>query len=79
MKEGECMAMTCVTGGKECTGCMSCYDEKEKLPEEQTGLTDEQKKDFFECLDGAKEAVMETYGLDEYDAVSLIAEYVERQ
>ena len=68
------MAMTCVSGCKECTGCMSCYDDT--APEEHE-LTRKQKKDFFDILDEVKEAAMELYKLSEYDAVSLIGEYVE--
>ena len=68
------MAMTCVSGCKECTGCMGCYDDA--APDDHE-LTRKQKKDFFDILDEVKEAAMELYKLSEYDAVSLIGEYVE--
>ena len=68
------MAMTCVSGCKECTGCMRCYDD---AATDEHELTRKQKKDFFDILDEVKEAAMELYKLSEYDAVSLIGEYVE--
>lgn len=68
------MSLTCVNGCKECTGCMSCYDDA--APDENE-LTKKQKREFFDVLDEVKEAAMELYGLNEYDAVSLIGEYVE--
>lgn len=71
------MAMSCITGGKECTGCMACYDDREACEEVQTP-TNEQKEDIFECLDGVKEAAMEMYSLNEYDVMNVFSEYVER-
>lgn len=53
---------------------MSCYDDA--APDEHE-LTRKQKRDFFDVLDEVKEAAMELYKLSEYDAVSLIGEYVE--
>ena len=71
------MAMSCITGGKECTGCMACYDDREVYEEVQFP-TKEQKEDIFECLDGVKEAAMEMYKLDEYGVMNVFSEYVER-
>lgn len=70
------MSLSCVTGGKVCTGCMDCYDDRE-IEEESREMSEEDKADAFEALDGVKLAIMDLYGLDEYDAVSVISEYVE--
>lgn len=72
------MAMSCITGGKECTGCMACYDDREVYEEDEKELTKEQKEDIFQCFDGAKEAVMEMYDLGEEQAIDLLVEFIER-
>ena len=76
-KERKKMAMSCITSGKECTGCMACYGEREEQ-EEVKHPTEDEKKDIFECLDGVKLAVMEMYDLDEEQAIDLFVEFIER-
>ena len=71
------MAMSCITGGKECTGCMACYDDREACEEVQAP-TNEQKEDIFECLDGVKEAAMEMHDLSEEQVMDLFVEFIER-
>lgn len=77
-KERKKMAMSCITSGKECTGCMACYDRREECEEEIQHPTEDEKKDIFQCFDGAKEAVMEMYDLDEEQAIDLLVEFIER-
>ncbi|MFQ9811243.1 MAG: hypothetical protein ACLRYB_18350 [Segatella copri] len=71
------MSVVCVTGCKECTGCMDCYDERE-AQEQTPKMTEEQKEDIFECLDGVKMAAMEMYEFSEDEFYDLMTEYIER-
>ena len=71
------MSMVCVTGCKECTGCMDCYEQRE-AQEQTPKMTEEQKEDIFECLDGVKMAAMEMYEFSEDEFYDLMTEYIER-
>ena len=56
---------------------MDCYDERE-AQEQTPKMTEEQKEDIFECLDGVKMAAMEMYEFSEDEFYDLMTEYIER-
>lgn len=78
------MAMSCVTGVRECTGCMGCQDESNIGnvcdPDEDRFalLTDDELEDVYEAIDGMRLAIMDCYDLSEEQARDVITGYLER-